>query len=148
MYTISGCAAIIFAACSLSRKQTLDSLRGGSWNVVKRHGKLDVLRLWINTYICEEGPAWAWSPESARETVRDLIPFARSIGLDDLADYAEKRASKLIVGYGKDTSLARIGVHDRCRKRQSANPVRRRTPNAVANPICGVAGCYAEASSF
>lgn len=82
------------------------------WNVVKRHGRLDVLRAWINNYISEDGSAWAWSLESTRETVCELVPLARSIGLYDLADYAEKRANKLIVGYRSHKEYSFEYVHD------------------------------------
>lgn len=80
------------------------------WHVVKRHGKLDVLRSWINNYISENGIAWAWSTESARETVSEMVPLARSIGMDDLANYCEERARKLIVGYRshKEYSFERV----------------------------------------
>jgi|GEM_PF-5949124 len=92
-------AAALEAALPFANEFALGFRLDAIWNVVKRHGKLSVLRAWLNHYISEEGLAWAWSPESTRETVGDLVPLARSIGMDHLADYAERRASKLIVGY-------------------------------------------------
>lgn len=102
--------AALEAALPFANEFALGFRLNAIWNVVKRHGKLDVLRAWLNNYICEEGSAWAWSPENARETVGELVSLARSIGMDDLANYAESRASKLIVGYRghKEYSFARV----------------------------------------
>ncbi|QDT50431.1 hypothetical protein Pan258_44900 [Symmachiella dynata] len=103
-------AAALEAALPFANKFALGIRLNPIWNVVKRHGKLEVLRNWLNKYISEEGTAWTWSPESARETVSDLVPLARSIGMDDLANYAERRASTLVVGYlnHKEYSFERV----------------------------------------
>lgn len=92
-------SAAFEAALPFAQEYALGFRLNAIWDVVNRRGKVDILRAWLNNYISEDGSAWAWSPENARETVGDLVPYARSIGMDDLADYAEERASKLIVGY-------------------------------------------------
>lgn len=92
-------SAAFDAALPFAKEYALGFRLNAIWNVVNRDGKVDVLRAWLSNYISEDGSAWAWAPDSARETVGDLVPYARSIGMDDLADYAEGRASKLIVGY-------------------------------------------------
>ena len=98
------------AAMPFAKEFVLGPRLNAVWNVVKRHGRLDVLRDWLSNFISEKGLAWAWSPESARETVRDLVPLARSIGMHNIADNAEKRASGLIVGYRshKEYSFERV----------------------------------------
>ncbi|QDV14649.1 hypothetical protein CA51_45570 [Rosistilla oblonga] len=92
-------SAAFEAALPFAQEYALGFRLSAIWNVVNRHGKVDILRAWLNNYISEDGSAWAWAPENARETADDLVPYARSIGMDDLADYAEGRASRLIVGY-------------------------------------------------
>ena len=103
-------SAALDAALPFARKYALGFRLNAIWSVVNRHGKINVLRDWLNNYISEEGSVWAWSPENARETVGELVPLARSIGMDDLAKYAESRASKLIVGYRihKEYSFERV----------------------------------------
>ena len=103
-------SAALEAALPFAQKYALGFRLNAIWNVVNRHGKIDILRTWLNYYISEDGSAWAWAPESARETVGDLVPYARSIGMDDLANYAEGRASKLIIGYRshKEYSFERV----------------------------------------
>jgi hypothetical protein len=104
--------AVLEAALPFAEECVLGQRLNSVWNVVKRHGKLDVLRRWINKYISEKGIAWSWSPEEAKQTVIDLIPLARSIGMNDVADYGAMRARWLVVGYRshKDYSFER--VHD------------------------------------
>ncbi|MBX3424089.1 MAG: ATP-binding protein [Pirellulales bacterium] len=81
----------------------MDVVRGSRvraiWDVVNRHGRLDVLREWVRVYIGDTGRAWEWATQEAREAVREFSPLARSIGMHEVADYAESRASNLIVGY-------------------------------------------------
>ena len=91
--------AALEAALPLAQEGVLGLRLNGVWDVVKRHGKIDVFRSWINKYIADGGSVWSWAPESAKETVSDLVPLARSIGMNDVADYASERARRLIVGY-------------------------------------------------
>ena len=105
-------SAVLEAALPFAEEYALGFRLNAIWGVVNRHGKVDILRAWLNNYISEDGSVWAWPPETARETVRDLVPYAQSIGLEVLANYAESRASKLIVGYRshKDYSFERVNA--------------------------------------
>ncbi|MEZ6130792.1 MAG: hypothetical protein R3C59_19150 [Planctomycetaceae bacterium] len=105
-------SAALEAALPFAEEHAIGYRLNAVWGVVNRHGKVDVLRAWLNNYISEGGSAWAWAPESARETVGDLVPYARSIGMDDLANYAEIRASKLIVGYRSHDEYSFERVND------------------------------------
>jgi hypothetical protein len=104
--------AALEAALPFAQEYALGFRLNAIWDVVYRHGKIDVLRAWLNNYISEDGSAWAWAPESASETVGDLVPYARSISMDDLANYAESRASKLIVGYRSHDEYSFERVND------------------------------------
>lgn len=102
--------AALEAALPFAKEYVLGPRLKAIWDVVKRHGRIDVLRSWINKYIAAGGAAWSWAPESARETVDELVPLAQSIGMNDVAEYAKKRARRLIVGYlgHKEYSFERV----------------------------------------
>ena len=115
-------SAAFEAALPFAQEYALGFRLNAIWVVVNRHGKVDILRAWLNNYISEDGSVWAWAPESARETVGDLVPYARSVGMDDLADYAEGRASKLIIGYRSHKEYSFERVNDWFQEAAKNNP--------------------------
>lgn len=92
-------AAVFDAALPFAQQHVLGPRQEAIWDAVSRHGRLDVLRDWIRHYVGPEGDVWKWAHYSARETVNELVPLAKSIGQDELADYASRRASWLLISY-------------------------------------------------
>ncbi|MEM8671902.1 MAG: ATP-binding protein [Planctomycetota bacterium] len=92
-------SAIVEVASTLLEKRVLGDQMKAVWRLLLNEGKTPDLRQWVEHYLGEDGFVWSWENHATRQTVAELAPLAREVGLDDLASRAESRAKFLLIEY-------------------------------------------------
>lgn len=92
-------AAVVDAALPFAEEKVLGDRVAGIWDVVKKCGRGDLLRDWIDYYLKDDGQIWSWSHYEIHETLSSLVPLAKSVGLTDIADKALDRSRLLLIDY-------------------------------------------------
>jgi hypothetical protein len=80
-------------------KFPVDSRRRALWRVLEHHGRRDLLCEWVRHWLDSEGAAWKTASDERTDIVRELVPLARDLGENSIADAATERMCWSQVGY-------------------------------------------------
>ena len=91
--------ALLEAANPVAEKCPIDHRRESVWRLYQRSGNIPRLRAWVRRWLADDG--WLWADDAgSRESIADnLLPLARQLGENDLADRVEERLRWLQITY-------------------------------------------------
>ena len=92
-------AAAAQAALPYAKTFPVDFRRAALWRVLAYTGEREVLQAWLVHWLGPDGRAWASGPSERTEIVQELVPLARDVGSQELADAAVERLHSSIIGY-------------------------------------------------
>jgi hypothetical protein len=91
--------ALLEVAKPIVEKCPVDHRRESVWLLYRRSGDITRLRAWVGRWLADDGWLWADDAGSRESIADDLLPLARQLGEDNLADKAEERLRWLQITY-------------------------------------------------
>ena len=91
--------ALVEAAKPVVEKCPVDYRRESVWQLYQRSGEIPRLRSWVRQWLADNGWLWADDASSRESVAEDLLPLARQLGENELADQAEERLRWLQITY-------------------------------------------------
>ena len=91
--------ALLEVAKPIVEKCPVDHRRESLWLLYQRSGDITRLRAWVRRWLADDGWLWADDAGSREIIADDLLPLARQLGEDNLADKAEERLRWLQITY-------------------------------------------------
>jgi hypothetical protein len=91
--------ALLETAKPVVEKFPVDHRRESLWELQRRTGRIEVLRVWLKRWLADDGLLWADDAGSRDDIAHDLLPLARELGEHELANRAEERLRWLPITY-------------------------------------------------
>ena len=77
----------------------VDFRRESVWRLFQRSGDIPRLQSWVKQWLADDGELWKEDASSRESIAEDLLPLARQLGENELADQAEERLRWLQITY-------------------------------------------------
>lgn len=83
--------ALLESAKPFAEKYPVDQRRHSLWTLYRRVGDIPRLRGWVQRWLADDGWLWTSSASERESIAEDLLPLARELGEQQLADKAQER---------------------------------------------------------